>query len=423
MEKMTGKELQDRIVYLRRCYDGMKAQGLNLDMSRGKPGMDQLNMTASLLDCVNSGSDFLTADGVDVRNYGLMDGIPEAKALFAGLLGVEPAQVVVGGNSSLNMMFDFITLAFTHGLNGAEPWARQGRTKFLCPVPGYDRHFSVTEFYDIQMLPVAMTSEGPRMDEVEELVKDPLVKGIWCVPIYSNPDGFTYSDETVRRLAAMKCAAPDFRIMWDAAYGVHHLYDTPDTLLNLYEEARKQGNEDRVVIFVSTSKMTYPGAGVAAMAGSPATVDQVKRRMSAQNIGHDKINMLRHVRFFQKEGIPAHMKRHAAILRLKFETVLDTLEQNLGGKGIAEWNKPRGGYFINVRLLDGCAAETIRLLKEAGVVMTPAGASWPYGKDPRDSNVRIAPTYPPKNELETAMRLFCVAAELVCAQKLLPQAQ
>jgi DNA-binding transcriptional MocR family regulator len=419
MAKMTEKELRERIADLRLRYDEIKARGLKLDMSRGKPGADQLNMTAPLLDCVNSGSDFLTDDGVDVRNYGLTDGIPEAKALLAGLMGMDPSQVVVGGNSSLNMMFDFITLAYTHGVSGSEPWFRQGRTKFLCPVPGYDRHFSVTEFYNIQMLPVAMTPSGPQMDEVEELVKDPLVKGIWCVPIYSNPDGFTYSDETVRRLAAMKCAAPDFRIMWDHAYGVHHLYDTPDTLLNLYEEARKQGNEDRVVIFVSTSKITFPGAGVAAMAGSPAVIDQVRRRMSVQNIGHDKINMLRHVRFFQKEDIQAHMKRHAAILRPKFEAVLDTLEQNLGGKDIARWNKPRGGYFINVRLLDGCAAETIRLLKEAGVVMTPAGASWPYGKDPQDSNVRIAPTFPPTDELKIAMQLFCVAAELVCAQKLL----
>jgi DNA-binding transcriptional MocR family regulator len=419
MEKMTGEELRDRIAYLRRRYDEFKAQGLNLDMSRGKPGTDQLDMTAPLLDCVNSSSDCHTADGTDVRNYGLADGVPEAKALFGGLMGVDPSQVVVGGNSSLSMMFDFITLAFTHGLNGAEPWSRQGRTKFLCPVPGYDRHFAVTEFYDIQMLPVAMTRSGPRMDEVEELVKDPLVKGIWCVPIYSNPDGFTYSDETVRRLAAMKCAAPDFRIMWDNAYGIHHLYDTPDTLLNLYEEARKQGNEDRAVIFVSTSKMTYPGAGVAAMAGSPATVGQFRRRLGLQTIGHDKVNMLRHVRFFQAADLQSHMKRHAAILRPKFQAVLDALEQNLGGKGIARWNNPRGGYFISVYLLEGCASETVRLLKEAGVVMTPAGATWPYGKDPYDSNIRVAPTYPPKEELETAMGLFCVAAELVCAQKLL----
>jgi DNA-binding transcriptional MocR family regulator len=419
MKQQSQAQLEARAAALQKQYDIIKAQGLNLDMSRGKPGVDQLDLISPLLDCVSDKAGYNTDAGVDVRNYGLVDGIPEAKALFAGLMGVEPAQVIVGGNSSLNMMFDFITLAFTHGVGGQPPWVRQAPVKFLCPVPGYDRHFSVTEFYGIEMIPLPMTPEGPDMDQAETWAEDPRVKGIWCVPMYSNPDGITYSDETVRRLAAMKCAAPDFRIMWDNAYGMHHLYDTPDVLLNIYDEAGKHGHEDRVILFMSTSKMTYPGAGVAAMAGSPNSMAQVRRRLSMQTIGYDKVNMLRHVRFFRQEGIQAHMQRHAAILRPKFQAVLDTLEQNLGGKGIAQWNTPRGGYFISVRLLDGCASETVRLLKEAGVVMTPAGSTWPLGQDPYDNNIRIAPTYPPVSDLKTAMALFCVTAEMVCIGKLL----
>ena len=294
--------------------------------------------------------------------------------------------------------------------------------KFLCPAPGYDRHFAVTEYFGLELIPVEMTETGPDMDAVERLVQDPLVKGIWCVPMYSNPDGITYSDDTVRRLAALRPAAEDFRIMWDNAYCLHHLSDEGDTLLNIYKEAEARGNEDIVMMFASTSKISFPGSGVAAMAGSPRNIADVKSRMTIQTIGHDKLNMLRHVRYFKNiDGVKAHMKKHAAILRPKFEVVLTTLEKEVGGKDIARWHNPRGGYFVSVNLMDGCAKETVRLLKEAGVVMTGAGATYPYGKDPKDSNIRIAPTYPPLDELKVAMELFCICAELAAAKKLLAE--
>ncbi|HJD22675.1 MAG TPA: aminotransferase class I/II-fold pyridoxal phosphate-dependent enzyme [Firmicutes bacterium] len=416
------EQLSARAAELRARYEQAKAMGLKLDMSRGKPGPEQLDLTLGLLDCVNARDGYTTDSGVDTRNYGLLDGIPEAKKLFADILEVEPSQVIVGGNSSLNLMFDYIAMAYSHGVNGGKPWCREEVVKFLCPSPGYDRHFGVTEYFGFELITVDMTPDGPDMDAVEAYAKDPAVKGIWCVPMYSNPDGITYSDETVRRLASMKTAAPDFRIMWDNAYCLHHLTDTPDTLLNLYSEAEKCGTQDRVVIFASTSKISFPGAGIAAMAGSPVTVADVKRRMNFQTIGYDKLNMLRHVRYFKNaDGIREHMKLHAAILRPKFQVVLDTLKANLEGKGIAEWNSPRGGYFVSVNLMDGCAKETVRLLKEAGVVMTGAGATYPYGKDPRDRNLRIAPTFPPLNELKTAMELFCVCAELAAIEKLLAE--
>ena len=416
------ERLSARAAELRSQYEETKAQGLKLDMSRGKPGPEQLDLTLGLLDCVNARDGYKTADGVDTRNYGLLDGIPEAKAMFADILEVDPSQVIVGGNSSLNMMFDYIAMAYAHGVNGGKPWCKEEKLKFLCPSPGYDRHFGVTEYFGFELIPVDMTPGGPDMDAVERYAADPAVKGIWCVPMYSNPDGITYSDETVRRFASMKTAAPDFRIMWDNAYCLHHLTDTPDTLLNLYDEAVKCGTEDRVVIFASTSKVSFPGSGIAVMAGSPATVADVKRRMNFQTIGYDKLNMLRHVRYFgDANGVREHMKLHAAILRPKFQTVLDALEQHLGGKGIAEWNNPRGGYFVSVNLMDGCAKETVRLLKEAGVVMTGAGATYPYGNDPRDRNIRIAPTFPPIDELKVAIDLFCVCAELAAIEKLLAE--
>ena len=373
-----------------------------------------------MLECVNARDGYQTVDGMDTRNYGLLDGIPEAKAIFAGILGVQPENVIVGGNSSLNMMFDYIATAYAKGVCGHEPWARQGAVKFLCPVPGYDRHFAITDYFGIEMCNVPMTERGPDMDMVEELVKDPLVKGIWCVPMYSNPDGITYSDETVRRLAALSPAAADFRIIWDNAYAVHHLTDTPDTLQNIYDEAAARGKEDMIVTFASTSKISFPGSGIAAMAASPANITDVKKRMTVQTIGHDKLNMLRHVRFFRDiDGVREHMKLHAAILRPKFAAVLEALEANLGEKGIARWHKPNGGYFVSVNLMDGCAKETVRLLSEAGVVMTGAGATYPYGRDPHDSNIRIVPTYPSLEELRQAMALFCICAELACVKKLL----
>jgi DNA-binding transcriptional MocR family regulator len=417
-------QLSSRLVELEQIYQQYKQQGLKLDMSRGKPGPEQLDLTMGLLDCVNSREDYHTRDGLDTRNYGLLDGIPEVKEIFATIFEVDESQVIVGGNSSLNMMFDFISTVYSRGLLGNQPWSQQKGIKFLCPSPGYDRHFGITEYFGIEMITIDMTPEGPDMDQVEKHAADPLVKGIWCVPMYSNPEGITYSDQTVRRLAALKTAAPDFCVMWDNAYCLHHLTEPGDSLLNLYNESKACGTENRVIMFASTSKISFPGAGVAAMASSPDVIADVRRRMSFQTIGYDKINMLRHAKFFGNyNNMCEHMKLHAAILRPKFKMVLDTLENNLQGKGVAEWNSPRGGYFVSVNLLDGCAKETIRLLKEAGVVMTSAGATFPYGNDPRDRNIRIAPTFPPLNELRTAMELFCICAEIACIKKLIFEAQ
>ena len=418
--KLTKEELQQREISLRRQYNNFKAQGLQLDMSRGKPGVQQLDLTLDMLTCVSAAEGYQAANGMDVRNYGLLDGLPEIKALFADILGVTPDQVIVGGNSSLNMMFDYIATCYSKGVCGHTPWCKQEKVKFLCPVPGYDRHFAITEYFGVEMIPVKMTPYGPKMEEIEELVQDPAVKGMWCVPMYSNPDGITYSDDTVRRLAALQPAAPDFRIMWDNAYCLHHLEDEGDVLLNFYEELKKNGNEDLVIMFTSTSKISFPGSGVAALAASPANVADVKSRMTIQTIGHDKLNMLRHIRFFKNlDGIKRHMKLHAAVLRPRFRVVLDTLETQLGTKDVAHWHQPRGGYFVSVNVMDGCAKRTVELLKEAGVVMTAAGATYPYGNDPRDRNIRIAPSYPSVEDLSVAMELFCLCAELACVEKLL----
>ena len=417
---MSKEQAAARLAECQAIYAEYQSQGLALDMSRGKPGPEQLDISMEVMNCVNARDGYLSDNRTDTRNYGLVDGIAEAKALFGEILGVPAELVIVGGNSSLNMMFDYITQAVVSGVCGHEPWIKQGAVKFLCPVPGYDRHFAVTARYGIEMIPVAMRETGPDMDEVERLVQDPAVKGIWCVPMYSNPDGITYSDETVRRFARLAPAAPDFRIMWDNAYCVHHLNDTPDTLLNLYKEAESVGNENIVIQFTSTSKISFPGAGVAALAASPANIADIKARMTIQTIGHDKINMLRHTRYFKNlDGVREHMKLHAAVLRPKFEVVLSTLESRLGDKGVARWHKPNGGYFVSVELMEGTAAETVRLLKEAGVVLTPAGATYPYGKDPRDAALRIAPSYPSVTELQTAMELFCICAEMAALNKVL----
>ena len=422
IKHLTKEELAQREISLRRQYNNFKTQHLQLDMSRGKPGVQQLDLTLDMLTCVSAEEGYTAANGMDVRNYGLLDGLPEIKALFAEILGVAADQVIVGGNSSLNMMFDYIATCYSKGVCGNTPWCHQGEVKFLCPVPGYDRHFSITEYFGVRMIPVDMTPYGPNMATIEELVKDPAVKGMWCVPMYSNPDGITYSDDTVRRLAALKPAAPDFRIMWDNAYCLHHLEDEGDVLLNFYEELKKNDNEDMVIMFTSTSKISFPGSGVAALAASPANVADVKSRMTIQTIGHDKLNMLRHIRFFKDlKGIQRHMKLHAAVLHPRFRVVLDTLETQLGTKDVAHWHQPRGGYFVSVNLMDGCAKRTVQLLKEAGVVMTAAGATYPYGADPRDRNIRIAPSFPAVEELAVAMELFCVCAELACVEKLLAQ--
>ena len=420
LQELTKEQLTSRLKSCEAIYADYQAKNLKLDMSRGKPCVEQLDLTLDMLECVNVRDGYTAENGLDTRNYGVLDGIPEAKKLFSDLLDIPSQNIIIGGNSSLNMMFDYIAQAYATGICGNDPWCKQGTVKFLCPVPGYDRHFAITEHFGIEMICVPMTSTGPDMDMVVSLVKDASVKGIWCVPMYSNPDGITYSDETVRRFAALRPAATDFRIMWDNAYCIHHLTDTPDTMLNIFEEAKKVNNEDIVICFCSTSKVSFPGSGVAAMAGSDRNIADIKNRMTIQTIGHDKLNMLRHVRFFKNaDGVREHMKLHAALLLPKFNVVLNTLEESLGGKGVAKWHKPRGGYFVSVDLVDGCASETVRLLKEAGVVVTPAGATHPYHNDPHDATIRLAPSFPPLEELKVAMDLFCICAEIAVLKKLL----
>lgn len=421
-KEMNKEELLKEKDSLQKEFDGYKAMGLKLDMSRGKPGKEQLDISERMLDIVNSGIECKTRDGLDCRNYGLLDGIPSCKELFAQLLGVEPENVMVGGNSSLNMMFDTIACMMTAPIvEGCEPWYEVKDRKFLCPVPGYDRHFAVTEYFGFEMINIPMLPTGPDMDMVEKLVaEDESIKGIWCVPKYSNPQGITYSDDTVRRFANLKPKAKDFRIMWDNAYCIHDVTDTPDNLLNIYEECKKNGTEDSVILFCSTSKITFPGSGVAAMASSPANMKVFKNRYSWQTIGYDKINMLRHMLFFKDlDGVKKHMDKHKAILKPRFDTVIEKLDTKLKDSGIASWTNPNGGYFVSVDVLEGTAKKVVALCKEAGVVLTGAGATYPYGKDPKDSNIRIAPTFPPVSELETAMDIFCVCAKLAAVEKLL----
>jgi DNA-binding transcriptional MocR family regulator len=391
-------------------------------MSRGKPGADQLDLSLAVLDCINSSESCKASDGTDCRNYGLLDGIPEAKRLFAEMLEVDPTEIIIGGNSSLNMMYDTIARAYTHGLLGSEkPWCRLEKVKFLCPSPGYDRHFAVCEHFGFELIPVEMRADGPDMDVVERLVaQDEAVKGIWCVPKYSNPEGITYSDEVVDRFAALRPKAKDFRIFWDNAYCVHHLTDTPDPLKNILEACRRNGNEDTVFIFGSTSKISFPGSGVAMMAASQANIKFIEKQLTIQTIGPDKLNQLRHVRFFQNmDGMRAHMSRHAEILRPKFEAVQEGLESELGGTGLAQWSNPNGGYFVSLNTPDGCAKETVRLCAGAGVKLTPAGATFPYGIDPRDRNIRIAPTFPPVDELKKAIALLGLCVKIAGVGKLL----
>lgn len=414
-------ELEDLKVKLQQEYDAFQAKGLKLNMARGKPGPEQTDLSVEMLDLVNSKADFLASDGTDCRNYGLLDGLPELRELFAKVLGVEAENVFVGGNSSLNMMYDTIAGMMMHGIAGHQPWMKQGQVKFLCPAPGYDRHFAITEYFGVEMITVPMTSSGPDMDMVERLVStDETIKGMWCVPKYSNPQGITYSDETVRRLAALKPAAEDFRLMWDNAYCLHELTDTPDQLLNIMEECKKNGNEDMPILFCSTSKITFPGAGVAAMAASSTNMASIRERYFFETIGFDKLNQLRHLRYFKNyEGLVRHMQLHRAVLEPKFEAVLNILEKDLGGKNICSWIKPKGGYFVSVDVLEGCAKRVVALCKQAGVALTPAGATYPYGKDPKDKNIRLAPTYPPVHELELAMKLFCICVQLAAVEKLL----
>lgn len=415
---MPSSRLSEQKQELLKKYETYKKQGLKLDMSRGKPGSDQLELSMGLF---NNVENLISEDGIDCRNYGAMDGIGEAKRLFASLFNLSVDEILIGGNSSLNLEYDLISKAFLFGLNGfTTPWSKQDKIKFLCPSPGYDRHFAITQQFGVEMITIPMTDEGPDMDMIESLAsQDPTIKGIWNVPMYSNPTGVTYSDRVVRRLAAMETAAEDFIIMWDNAYAFHHLYDTPDTLLDIIGECRRAGHPNRVYMFASTSKVTFPGAGIAMVASSAENIAHLKKQIFYQTIGYNKINQLLHVRFLKDpEHLREHMKKHAAIIRPKFETVLDILERNLGGKGIATWSKPRGGYFISLNVMKGCARRVVELAKEAGVKLTPAGATFPYGKDPDDSNIRIAPTYPPLSELKTAIEILCVCVELAALEKM-----
>ena len=420
--KLTKEELKKLKGQLEKQFEEVKAKGIHLDMSRGKPSKAQLDLSNGLMDVLNGDSDLVSSDGVDCRNYGVLDGITEARKLLADMSEVPERNILIYGNSSLNVMFDTVSRAMTHGIMGNTPWCKLDKVKFLCPVPGYDRHFAITEHFGIEMINVPMTSTGPDMDMVEKLVSsDPAIKGIWCVPKYSNPQGITYSDETVFRFANLKPAAEDFRIFWDNAYCVHHLYeDKQDYLIEILMECKKAGNPDMVYKFSSTSKISFPGSGIAAMAASDANLEDIRSTMRVQTIGHDKVNQLRHVRFFGDiHGIVEHMKKHADILRPKFETVLEVLERELGGLEIGSWIAPRGGYFISFDALDGCAKAIVAKAKEAGVVMTGAGATFPYGKDPHDSNIRIAPSYPTPEELAVAAEVFVLSVKLASVDKIL----
>ena len=423
-KEMSREELLALKEELAHQYEDVKAKGLKLDMSRGKPAASQLDMEMDFLDVLNSASGVKTEAGVDCRNYGLLDGIPEAKKLMADMLGVTADQVIVCGNASLNIMYDTIARSMIFGVLGSTPWCKLDQVKFLCPVPGYDRHFAITEQFGIEMINIPMTQQGPDMDLVEKYVNsDPAVKGIWCVPKYSNPQGYTYSDETVRRFAALKPAAEDFRIFWDNAYVIHDLYeDKSDALLEILGECEKSGNPYMVYEFCSTSKVTFAGSGISAVASSKANLDFFKKTMTIQTIGYDKLNQLRHVRYFRNiDGMKEHMKKHAAIMRPKFEAVLAVLEKELGGLSIGSWTKPNGGYFISFESMEGCAKAIVERCKEAGVVLTGAGATYPYKKDPADSNIRIAPTFPSEQELALATDLFVLCVKLVSVEKLLAQ--
>ena len=419
---MTEEELRQEKEALEKQYKEFKESGLALDMSRGKPSAEQLDLAMGLLNAVDAQSVMKTASGIDTRNYGGLDGIPEAKELMAAMMECEPSQVIVCGNSSLNTMYDMVARGMILGFCGHTPWCKLDKVKFLCPVPGYDRHFAVTEHFGIEMINVPMTEAGPDMDMVEKLVaSDDSIKGIWCVPKYSNPQGVVYSDETVKRMAALKPAAADFRIFWDNAYAVHHLYGAEGgKLLNILEECKKTGNEDMVFEFASTSKVSFAGGGIAGIASSPANLADIKKSMTIQTIGYDKVNQLRHVRYFKDgAGIEAHMEKHAALLRPRFELVLSLLDEELSGREAGTWISPKGGYFITFEAQDGCATRIVDLAKEAGVKLTPAGAPFPYGKDPKDSVIRIAPSFPTMGELDAAARVFICCVKLATVEKFL----
>lgn len=423
-KELSKEELLVLKAELDKEYEDLKAKDLKLDMSRGKPGASQLDMEMDFMDVLHTGTSLKTETGLDCRNYGLLDGIPEAKKLLGDMLGIPAEKVIVCGNSSLSVMYDTIARSMMFGVMGSTPWHKLDKIKFLCPVPGYDRHFAITEQFGIEMINIPMTSAGPDMDMVEKLVsEDASIKGIWCVPKYSNPQGVTYSDETVKRFAALKPAAEDFRIFWDNAYAIHDIYeDKSDNLLEILSECEKAGNPDMVYEFCSTSKVMFPGSGIAGIAASEPNLEGIRKVLTIQTIGFDKLNQLRHVRYFKDiNGMKEHMKKHAAIIRPKFEAVLEVLDRELSGLEIGSWIKPNGGYFISFDALEGCAKEIVSKCKEAGVVLTGAGATYPYKKDPKDSNIRLAPTFPTSEELAAAAELFVLCVKLVSINKILSE--
>ncbi len=422
-KEMDKSELQALQAELNKQYEDAKGKGLKLDMSRGKPSASQLDTTMGLLNALTAEDILKATDGTDCRNYGVLDGIPEAKEMMGQMMGGVPAEnIIVCGNSSLSIMYDSVSRSMTHGVCGSTPWCKLDKIKFLCPAPGYDRHFAITQHFGIEMITIPMSATGPDMDMVEEYVNnDPAVKGIWCIPKYSNPQGISYSDETVKRFAALKPAAEDFRIYWDNAYVIHHMYeDDRDEILEILSECEKAGNPDIVLEFASTSKVSFAGGGIAATAASKKNLEWMKKSMTIQTIGYDKVNQLRHVKYFKNlDGLKAQMKKHADILRPKFEAVLAVLEKELSGLDIAEWISPKGGYFISFEAMEGCAKAIVAKCKEAGVVLTGAGATYPYGKDPKDTNIRIAPSFPTPEEMAQAADLFVLCVKLVSVEKLL----
>ncbi|MBR6242068.1 MAG: aminotransferase class I/II-fold pyridoxal phosphate-dependent enzyme [Ruminococcus sp.] len=422
LSDMNKEELKSWLEDVKAQYSDFRSQGLCLNMSRGNPCKEQLELSVDMLNVFNDG-DFSSENGIDVRNYGMLDGIPEAKKLFSDMIGASEDEVIIFGNSSLNAMFWAVQTAFNKGILGGKPWSELDKVKFLCPVPGYDRHFKITEFFGVEMINIPMTPTGPDMDMIEKLVADDdSIKGIWCVPQYSNPDGISYSDETVKRFAALKPAAKDFRIFWDNAYCIHHLTDKPKLILNILDEAKKCGNENIVYMFASTSKVTFPGAGVAVMAASRENIDELKKYLGISIISYDKMNQLRHVKFFGTfENMCEHMKKHRDIIKPKFDLVCEMLEKEIAPLGIGEWTVPQGGYFISFNALEGCAKKIVKLCADAGVTLTGAGATFPYGKDPEDKNIRLAPTYPSLEDLAKAMQLFVICVKIASAEKLLAE--